>query len=236
MQGRLDLVSGPDQVGQPAHELIRIEPGAKDVRLAAWLRIDDVWLGGSEGFSACGLTLKRSQLDDHHWVYGGRMGTGGTVRRVLGVAAVVLTLASCSTGDGPDVTSTAAGNSAAATGGQTDMSMSDTGDAAVLLDPAEFATAMDEPGRVTINVHTPFEGKIDDDDLMIPYDQIANQLDVLPADRDTPLAVYCRSGNMSAIAAIAATVLAESGFTDIVDLRGGMQAWVADGRALITTE
>jgi rhodanese-related sulfurtransferase len=38
------------------------------------------------------------------------------------------------------------------------------------------------------------------------------------------------------MSAAAAPVLAGLGFTDIVELRGGMQAWVADGRSLITTE
>ncbi|BBX19474.1 hypothetical protein MDUV_43340 [Mycolicibacterium duvalii] len=98
-----------------------------------------------------------------------------------------------------------------------------------LVSPDEFAAAVAEPGSVTVNVHVPFEGDIPGTDLSIPFDQIAAQAGRLPADRDTPLAIYCRSGPMSATAA---TALRELGYTDIVDLRGGMRAWQADGREL----
>jgi rhodanese-related sulfurtransferase len=54
--------------------------------------------------------------------------------------------------------------------------------------------------------------------------------DRLPADRATPLAIYCRSGPMSATAA---ATLHDHGYHNIVKLRGGMRAWQADGRPLI---
>lgn len=103
--------------------------------------------------------------------------------------------------------------------------------AARLVGPAEFASAIAEPDRVTLNVHVPFEGDIAGTDLSIPFDQIAANAENLPADRDTALAVYCRSGPMSTIAAQS---LADLGYTDIVELRGGMRAWRADGRPLVT--
>ena len=40
------------------------------------------------------------------------------------------------------------------------------------------------------------------------------------------MAIYCRSGTMSAAAA---PVLAELGYDDIVELDGGMVAWTASG-------
>jgi rhodanese-related sulfurtransferase len=98
-----------------------------------------------------------------------------------------------------------------------------------LADPDAFAAAILEPTRVTINVHVPFEGNIDGTDLSLPFDQIVAQSERLPADRRTGLAVYCRSGPMSAIAIDA---LRSLGYTDIVELRGGMRAWQADGRQL----
>ena len=106
------------------------------------------------------------------------------------------------------------------------------GAAGVLLTPAAFAAAMAEPGRVTIDVHVPFEGKLNAADLMIPYNEVAQRQSELPANRSTPLAIYCRSGFMSAIAA---PELARLGFTDVVELSGGMDAWRASGRPLITT-
>jgi rhodanese-related sulfurtransferase len=102
--------------------------------------------------------------------------------------------------------------------------------AARLVDPDEFAATVAQTGRVTINVHVPFEGEIAGTDLSIPYDQIDAHGGRLPADRSTGLAIYCRSGPMSTIAA---ETLHNLGYTDVVELRGGMRAWQADGHPLI---
>jgi rhodanese-related sulfurtransferase len=112
----------------------------------------------------------------------------------------------------------------------TSPSQTQTSSAARLVDPPEFAAKIAEPGRVTVNVHVPFEGDIAGTDLSIPFDQITAQAGRLPADRDTGLAIYCRSGPMSAIAA---ERLRDLGYTDVVELSGGMRAWQADGRQLI---
>lgn len=97
-----------------------------------------------------------------------------------------------------------------------------------LLAPAAFAKAVKTPGTVTINVHIPDAGSIRGTDLSIPFDRIGDSKARLPA-RSTRLAVYCRSGTMSAIALIA---LRKLGFTRIVELRGGMRAWRQTGRTL----
>ncbi|WP_211661425.1 rhodanese-like domain-containing protein [Modestobacter muralis] len=97
-------------------------------------------------------------------------------------------------------------------------------------DPAQFATAVGDPRTFAINVHVPDAGSIPGTDVAIPYDQIQMRAAQLPRDRSTPLAVYCRSGRMSAEAL---PVLTELGYTDVVELSGGMDAWVADGRELL---
>ncbi len=76
-----------------------------------------------------------------------------------------------------------------------------------------------------------FEGAIPGTDLMVAYDRVRTDLARLPANRSTPLAIYCRSGRMSAIAA---RELATLGYTDIVELDGGMDAWTASGRRLLS--
>lgn len=101
-----------------------------------------------------------------------------------------------------------------------------------LVGPNEFAAAITEPDRVTINVHVPYEGDIPGTDLSIPFDQIDQHAATLPAARDAPLAIYCRTGPMSAKAATDLTAL---GYTDVVELRGGMNAWQDSGRTLIGT-
>lgn len=43
--------------------------------------------------------------------------------------------------------------------------------------------------------------------------------------------LYCASGGRSALGSVA---LAEMGYTDVAHLDGGIKAWVADGRPLVT--
>lgn len=98
-----------------------------------------------------------------------------------------------------------------------------------LVGPEEFAAAVADPARVTVNVHVPDEGSIPGTDLSIPFDQIEARQSALPGP-STPLAVYCRSGHMSAIAV---KTLSRLGYEDVVELEGGMIAWEATGRKLL---
>lgn len=98
-----------------------------------------------------------------------------------------------------------------------------------LLSPRTFAAAVARLGTVTIDVHVPRQGSIPGTDLWIGFDRLA-ATGRLPAARSTRLAVYCRSGRMSRIAV---RTLVRLGYRQIVELRGGTDAWVASGRALV---
>ena len=102
-----------------------------------------------------------------------------------------------------------------------------------LLDPNAFAAAIAEPRRFTVNVHVPFEGRLVGTDLELPFDRILADAARLPVDRGTPVAVYCRSGRMSALAA---GDLARLGYREVVELRGGMEAWSQQGWPLEAAE
>jgi rhodanese-related sulfurtransferase len=99
------------------------------------------------------------------------------------------------------------------------------------LAPAEFAAVVADEDVVTVNVHVPDEGSILGTDAAIPFDQITTSVGELPKERTTALAVYCRTGRMSTEAV---QTLRDLGYTDVVELRGGMEAWTADGRELLT--
>jgi phage shock protein E len=97
------------------------------------------------------------------------------------------------------------------------------------LDPAAFEKRMASEGVAVINVHIPYEGELADTDAFIRYDEILGD-SRLPADKDSEVLLYCRSGRMSEEAG---AELNKAGYTKVAHLEGGMKAWEASGRELI---
>lgn len=123
-------------------------------------------------------------------------------------------------------------------GGSTNTTVPDEG-TALESEPGQYQTlSIDEFADIVenraddyqiINVHIPYAGEVANTDANIPY----NDLDVLTAaipSKDTPVILYCRSGNMSEQASRA---LVEQGYTQIWDVPGGMAAWQDSGRSLV---
>lgn len=82
---------------------------------------------------------------------------------------------------------------------------------------------------VLVNTHIPYEGELAGTDLFLPYDQIADLTDQLPADKSARIVLYCRSGRMSTIAA---ETLVALGYTNVFELDGGMVDWENSGLPL----
>ena len=76
---------------------------------------------------------------------------------------------------------------------------------------------------ILIDTHIPEQKHINGTDAFIPYDDIENQLDKLPKDKDAKIVLYCRTGRMSEIAA---QKLAERGYTNVYNVVGGIVEWV----------
>src|SRR4030042_5140716 len=60
------------------------------------------------------------------------------------------------------------------------------------INAAELQTMLANQDFTFINVHIPFEGNIAKTDLSIPYDQIDQNLDQLPPDKNAKTVLYCR--------------------------------------------
>jgi phage shock protein E len=98
------------------------------------------------------------------------------------------------------------------------------------ITPDTLASMLPTKDFALLNVKTPYMGEIAGTDLYIPYNQLASRAAELPKDKSAKIAVYCRSGNESAIAA---QTLIDLGYTNIDNLDGGMTAWTASGRQLV---
>lgn len=84
-----------------------------------------------------------------------------------------------------------------------------------------------------INVHEPYKGHIAQTDAFIPYDQIDQNLEMLPADKGAKIVLYCQGGNMSATGA---KTLESLGYTNVYQLVGGFEEWRGAGLPLETQQ
>ena len=90
----------------------------------------------------------------------------------------------------------------------------------------ELQTMLEGKDFIMINVHTPWQGDIPQTDLRIAYDQIKQNMEQLPAEKEAKIIVYCLTSGMAKKAV--ATLLGQ-GYTNIWMLEGGTTAWEEAG-------
>jgi len=94
------------------------------------------------------------------------------------------------------------------------------------MPPTEAETRVSMPGAQFVDVRTPAEyaGGHAARAVNIPLDTLPSSLDRLK--KDQPVYVICQTGRRSKMAA---ALLSDSGFTDVVDIPGGTTAWSEAG-------
>lgn len=90
------------------------------------------------------------------------------------------------------------------------------------LSPDEFKTLISDESVHVIDVHIPEQEHIEGTDAFIPYNNIESFSDQLPKDKNTKIAIYCRTGSMSIIAS---EKLIEMGYENVYNLIGGKVAY-----------
>ena len=95
-----------------------------------------------------------------------------------------------------------------------------------MLEPTELHQAMEASDILLIDVHSPEQKHIPGTDYYVPFYRIGSHLDKFPADKNTPIYLYCKSGPMGNWAARS---LLSHGYTTIYNLEGGIEAWLKAG-------
>jgi rhodanese-related sulfurtransferase len=152
---------------------------------------------------------------------------GALQRRAVALTVLMLVLAGCA-GTGTAKSSATSGAitrpPAASLAG-----LAKNGDGYVDLTVQQLADALPAKGFTLVNVHVPYAGELPQTDLFMPYDEIVQQTNKLP-DKSAPIVLYCRSGRMSTEAAKS---LVKLGYTNIMELDGGMSAWESAGHEVL---
>lgn len=95
------------------------------------------------------------------------------------------------------------------------------------ISAADLNTALVESEIFLLDVRTAEELAADgviEGSVNIPIVELFTRLSELPEDKDTPMVVFCKSGHRGGFALIALNMI---GYTDVKNLGGGTNAWIA---------
>lgn len=93
----------------------------------------------------------------------------------------------------------------------------------------ELQGMLENKDFMMINVHTPWQGDIAQTDFRLAYDQILENQNQLPAEKDAKILVYCLTSGM---AKKAVQSMVDLGYKNVWMLDGGTTAWEEAGLTL----
>lgn len=115
----------------------------------------------------------------------------------------------------------------------TSVAAAPSGVAMVGASPQDFSDLMEKDGTVLLDVRTPAEyaeGHLKGATLInFESPDFAQKIEKL--DRSATYALYCRTGRRSGLAV---QQMQAAGFTNVLDLAGGIVAWQGSGRKVVT--
>ncbi|MBK8794816.1 MAG: rhodanese-like domain-containing protein [Holophaga sp.] len=97
------------------------------------------------------------------------------------------------------------------------------------ITPEQAKVIIDGRKALLVDVRTEAEHtdrNIPGTDALIPVQELSRRIQELEPWKGKPILLYCRSGNRTQQAA---KMLQQHGFTDVTDLKGGIQAWLSMG-------
>lgn len=102
----------------------------------------------------------------------------------------------------------------------------------IALGPTFFEQRISRSDPFLVNVDAPPTAEIEGTDVFIPFDKISRNPD-LPEDKKAEILIYASSVKASRAAAV---TLRAVGYEDIVELKGGTEAWARAGKPLVNAE
>ncbi len=94
----------------------------------------------------------------------------------------------------------------------------------------QLSEMLDNKDFLLVNTRTPYYAEIAETDFFSPFNAIEQNISQFPEDKGAKIVVYCQVGMQSRTAA---EKLVELGYTNIWNLKTGMEGWENDGYELI---
>ncbi len=98
------------------------------------------------------------------------------------------------------------------------------------ISPDQLNTMLESKDFLLVNVRTPYYAESPGTDLFVPYNEVEQRITQFPQDKGAKMVVYCQVGMQSRIAV---EKLVELGYTDVWNLKTGMEDWENEGYELI---